>query len=201
VSWTPFYAAMVGASAAVMALLFVAVQLIADRLPADIRDGWQSVAFCTFYLFLTAFFLPLWFLIPSFDPHGRSVIAFIVAVIGIVRSMRASIPLWQGVLRIGHSRRREMLWYVAGPLTLYVLIVYESAKAYFGHWSDSTEQNVAIFLTILFSLALRNSWDLFTEAAFRPAGLSASGDNAKNVPQVPPTQRDLDVTGHERNKD
>ena len=179
-NWTAFYAAMVGASAAVMALLFVAVQLIAGRLPAGIRDGWQSVAFCTFYLFLTAFFLPLWFLIPSFDPHSRSVIAFVVAVLGIVRTVKASVPLWRGVLRIGHSRWREMLWYVVGPWTLYVLIVYESAKAYFGNWLVSTEQNVAILLTILFSLAFRNSWDLFTEVAFNPDTLTANDDNAKN---------------------
>ncbi len=44
-NWAPFYAAMVGAAAAVMGLLFVAVQLSAEKLPSDVRDGWQSVAF------------------------------------------------------------------------------------------------------------------------------------------------------------
>ncbi len=173
-NWTPFYATMVGAAAAVMALLFVAVQLSAERLPADVREGWQSVAFCTFYLFLTGFFLPLWFLIPSFNPHGRAMITLVVAAIGILRTVRASIPIWHGVLKIGGGRWREMLWYSFGPVTVYVLIVYHAARAYFGQWGDSTDESVAILLVILFSLALKNSWNLFAEAAFQSHGRNGS---------------------------
>jgi hypothetical protein len=158
---------MVGAAAAVMGLLFIAVQLSMERLPLDERRGWQSVAFCTFYLFLTGFFLPLWFLMPSFDRRGHAVIALIVAVIGVVRIVRASVPVWHGVLRIGGNRWWQMLWYSVGPLILYLLIVYYASRAYFGRWHDVTEQNVAVVLVILFSLALRNSWKLFVEAAFQ----------------------------------
>jgi len=157
---------MVGAAAAVMGLLFIAVQMSAEKLPAEVRHGWRSVASCTFYLYLTGFFLPLWFLIPSFDPHGRAVITLIVAFVGVTRTVRASVPIWHGVLRIGGDRWRQMLWYSVGPLILYMLIVHQAAKAYFGKWSDSTEQTVSILLIVLFSLALKNSWNLFVEAAF-----------------------------------
>ncbi|MBI5248921.1 MAG: hypothetical protein HY912_05450 [Desulfomonile tiedjei] len=176
-NWTPFYAAMVGAAAAVMGLLFVAVQLSAEKLPADVRDGWQSVAFCTFYLFLTAFFLPLWFLIPTFDARERPEITLIVASIGVLRSVRASIPIWHGVLRIGGNRWWEMLWYSLGPLILYMLILYEAGKTYYGHWSESTDQNIAIFLLILFSLGLKNAWNLFAEAAFQSNNKTPRGND------------------------
>jgi hypothetical protein len=167
VNWVPFYAALAGSTAAVMGLLFIAVQLSMERLPADELRGWQSVAFCTFYLYLTGFFLPLWFLMPSFGTGSHAVIALIVSIIGIVRIARASIPIWHGVLRIGGNRWWQMLWYSVGPLILYMLIVYQAGMAYFGQWQDVTEQNVAIVLVILFSLALRNSWKLFVEAAFQ----------------------------------
>jgi hypothetical protein len=176
-NWAPFYAAMVGAAAAVMGLLFVAVQLSAEKLPADVRDGWESVAFCTFYLFLTAFFLPLWFLIPAFDARARPEIALIVGAIGISRVIRASIPIWHGALRIGGDRWREMLWYSVGPLALYMLILQEAGRAYYGHWTQSTDENIAIFLLVLFSLGLKNSWNLFAEAAFQSRGKTSEKKN------------------------
>lgn len=166
-NWTPLYSAMVGAAAAVMGLLFIAAQLSAEKLPAEVRHGWRSVASCTFYLFLTGFFLPLWFLIPSFNPHARALITLIVALIGVARTIRVSVPVWHGVLKIGGDRWRQMLWYSLGPLILYVLIVHEAVRAYIGQWRDSTEQNLSILLIALFSLALKNSWSLFVEAAFQ----------------------------------
>jgi hypothetical protein len=167
VNWIPLYTAMVGAAAAVMGLLFIAAQLSAEKLPAEVRHGWRSVASCTFYLYLTGFFLPLWFLIPSFNPHARAMITLIVALIGVTRTIRASVPIWHGVLKVGGDRWWQMLWYSLGPLILYILIVHEAAKAYMGQWRDSTDQNLSILLIALFSLALKNSWSLFVEAAFR----------------------------------
>jgi len=167
VNWVPFYAAMVGAAVAVMGLLFVAVQLSADRLPADVRRGWESVASCTFHIFLTVFFLPLWILIPAFDAHGRSLIVLIVSVIGVWRVVRASLPICNGALRIGGNRWWQMLWYSVAPLVLYALMVSEVAGAYLGQWQQSTDEHIAILLTVLFSLGLKNSWNLFTEVAFQ----------------------------------
>lgn len=166
-TWTTFYSAMVGAGAAVMGLLFIAVQLGANRLQKELKDGWQSVAYCTFYLFLTVFFLPLWFLIPTFHENQKATITIIIGVIGIVRIGRSSIPTWKGVLRIGGNRWWQMLWYSVGPITVYLLIVREAVRAHVGMWTASTEENIAVLLLILFSLGLRNSWNLFVEATFK----------------------------------
>jgi hypothetical protein len=179
VNWTPLYAAMAGSAAAVMGVLFVAVQLSAERLPAEVRHGWRAVSSCIFYLYLTAFFLPLWFLVPAFDQHGRAVITLVVAGIGVARTVRASIPIWHGVLRDGDSVWWQMLWYSVGPLAVYTLIIVEGERAYFDQWKDSTEEHVAILLIILFSLGLRNSWTLFVEAAFQARDSEPEGHEAQ----------------------
>jgi len=60
-----------------------------------------------------------------------------------------------------------MLWYSVAPLVLYALMVSEVAGAYLGQWQQSTDEHIAILLTVLFSLGLKNSWNLFTEVAFQ----------------------------------
>ncbi len=70
-----------------------------------------------------------------------------------------------------------MLWYSVGPLALYMLILHEAARAYYGQWTESTDVNIAIFLIILFSLGLKNSWNLFAEGAFQSKGETSEKKN------------------------
>ena len=76
--WTPFYSTMATAAATVIGLLFVAVQLSAERIAGDQSDRWWAIAFSTFYMFLTVFFLPLSYLSPALKPHGRAVLTLIL---------------------------------------------------------------------------------------------------------------------------
>jgi hypothetical protein len=166
VDWTPFYVAMAGASATVMGLLFVAVQLSAERIPAHRRARWWSIAFSTFYMYLTTFFLPVWFLIPSLGPHSRPSVTCILAAIGILRVVRTAFSTWHGFFQGQAEPWWQRVWYLAGPLILYLLLAYYAGKAYLGEPQSTPDESVAILLVLVFSLALKNSWSLLVEGAF-----------------------------------
>jgi hypothetical protein len=166
VNWTPFYQVMAEASATVMALLFVAVQLSAAKVSEHRSARWWSIAFSTFYLYLTAFFVPLWFLIPSMGPYSRPMLAFILASIGIVRTVRGSLFVWRGTARNPEEQWWQRTWYIAGPLILYGFLAYYAARSYFASTEIAEEKNVAIVLVLIFSLALKNSWSLLVEGVF-----------------------------------
>lgn len=164
--WTPFYVAMAGAAATVLGLLFVAVQLSAGKVAAHRTARWWAIAFSTFYLYMTVFFLPLWFLIPSFSPYSRPVVTLILVGIGILRTVRAAFFVWRSV-RPGQAEPWwQSLWYLAGPLILYLLLGYYAAISYRGGAEIAEEKNVGMVLVLIFSLALRNSWSLLVEGAF-----------------------------------
>jgi hypothetical protein len=165
VNWTPFYQVMAEAAATVIGLLFVAVQLSAGKVSEHRNARWWATAFSTFYLYLTVLFLPLWFLIPSLSPHSRAVFSLVLAAIGIVRIVRGSLFVWRGVFP-GHAKRWwERGWYIAGPLILYIVLGYYAAKSYLAGAEIAEDENVAIMLVLIFSLALRNSWSLLVEGA------------------------------------
>ena len=47
--WTAFFSVLGAAAATVIGLLFVAVQLSAERIVGDQNDRWWAIAFSTFY--------------------------------------------------------------------------------------------------------------------------------------------------------
>jgi hypothetical protein len=106
VEWTAFFTTLGSAAATVLALLFVAVQLTADRIEGDQKDRWWAIAFSTFYLFLTVFFISLSYLSPALKSHGQALATLILVVIYIFRITRSSLPIWHGMFR----RRGEQLW-------------------------------------------------------------------------------------------
>lgn len=165
-NWTPFYEVIAEASATVMGLLFVAVQLSAAKVAEHRSARWWSIAFSTFYLYLTVFFVPLWFLIPSAGQYSRPTFALILAFIGIGRTVRGSLFVWRGIIPGNEERWWQRVWYIAGPLVLYSILVYCAAKAYIVGEEIAEDKNVAIVLVLIFSLALKNSWSLLVEGAF-----------------------------------
>ncbi len=81
--WDPFFTTLAGAAATVLALLFVAVQLVADRVEGNQKDRWWAIAFSTFYLFLTVFFISLSQLSPVLKSHGRVLTTLVLVIIYI----------------------------------------------------------------------------------------------------------------------
>ena len=110
VEWTPFYSTMATAAATVIGLLFVAVQLSAERIAGDQSDRWWAIAFSTFYMFLTVFFLPLSYLSPALKPHGRAVLTLILAAIYVFRMAQTSFWIWHGTFRKRGDRLWETFW-------------------------------------------------------------------------------------------
>jgi hypothetical protein len=167
VEWNPFFTTLGSAAATVLALLFVAVQLIADRIEGDQKDRWWAIAFSTFYLFLTVFFVSLWYLSPVLSSHGRAVFTLILVIMYIFRIARSSFLIWHGMFRRRGERLWETFWNLAAPFIIYLLLAYHSLSILYGAPPDKLDEDVAVLLTILFGLALRNSWHLVVEGVCR----------------------------------
>ena len=165
--WNPFFATLGSAAATVLALLFVAVQLIANRIEGDQSDRWWAIAFSTFYLFLTVFFVSLSYLSPALKWHGRGLTTLILVLIYIFRMVRSSFFIWHGMFRRRGERLWETFWNLAAPLSIYLLLGYHGLVALNGAAANDLDQNVSLLLAILFGLALRNSWHLVVEGVFR----------------------------------
>lgn len=165
--WNPFYATMAASAATVMGLLFVAVQLSAEKISGDQSDRWWAIAFSTFYMFLSVFFLPLSYLSPDLRPHGRALLTVILAGVYIIRVARTSLLIWHGMYRKKGDRLWETLWNLVGPLFVYILLGYEGLYTLLVAPPSPMDDRVAILLTVLFAIALRNSWHLVVEGVFR----------------------------------
>ena len=164
--WHPFFTTLASAAATVLALLFVAVQLVADRIGGDQKDRWWAIAFSTFYLFLTVFFVSLSQLSPVLKSHGRAVTTLVLVLIYIFRMASSSFLIWHGMFRRKGERLWETFWNLAAPLVIYVLLGFDSLRILFGSPAQLDEL-IALLIAILFGLALRNSWYLIVEGVFR----------------------------------
>jgi hypothetical protein len=167
VEWTPFYATMATAAATVIGLLFVAVQLSAERIAGDQSDRWWAIAFSTFYMFLTVFFLPLSYLSPALKPHGRAVLTLVLAAIYVFRMAQTSFLIWHGMFRKRGDRLWETFWNLLGPVFVYILLGYDALRTLLNNPYVPMDDRIAILLTVLFAIALRNSWHLVVEGVFR----------------------------------
>jgi hypothetical protein len=167
VEWTAFFTTLGSAAATVLALLFVAVQLVADKIEGDRKDRWWAIAFSTFYLFLTVFFVSLSYLSPALKSHGRALTTLILVLIYIYRIGQTSLLIWHGMFRRRGEQLWETFWNLAAPMIIYLLLGYAGAKTLLGAPQATLDQNVALLLAILFGLALRNSWHLVVEGTFR----------------------------------
>lgn len=164
--WNAFFTTLGSAAATVLALLFVAVQLMADRIEGDQKDRWWAIAFSTFYLFLTVFFVSLSYLSPALKSHGQALTTLILVMIYIFRIARSSFLIWHGMFRRRGERLWETFWNLAAPLIIYLLLGYHSIWTLHGAPPDRLDENVALLLAVLFGLALRNSWHLVVEGVF-----------------------------------
>jgi hypothetical protein len=165
--WNTFFATLASAAATVLALLFVAVQLMADRVEGDQKDRWWAIAFSTFYLFLTVFFVSLSYLSPTLKSHGRALTTLILVAIYIFRMARTSLLIWHGMFRRRGERLWETFWNLAAPLIIYLLLGYDSTKALLGGPEERLNELVALLLAVLFGVALKNSWHLVAEGSLR----------------------------------
>ena len=154
--WHDFYAAVAGAAATLLGLLFVALALspaiMADAGPAGLRV-WSGQ---TFHAFLVVLGIALAGLIPAESPRGLAVALLVLGALGAarvagdLRRVRADPdPAWSG---------RRALWRFAAPAAAYALCLWAGAEA----WRSDTAALgwlVAVFFLLTMGAA-STCWDL-----------------------------------------
>ncbi|HVU12805.1 MAG TPA: hypothetical protein VHD90_16110 [Phototrophicaceae bacterium] len=156
-----YFATAAGAAAALMGLLFVALQFNLERRRSDV--GWQPVARATFNIFTVVFFVSLYELIPFTDIFSSDRTLFLIApAVAIYRQISTWLPVWKQATA---KRLLHTLWLMIIPVLLYLLMMY---YAYFPPGNPPGVLDIripeAVMIALLFLNALRNSWDLVLEA-------------------------------------
>src|SRR5690242_11902507 len=103
-NWSTFFSVSAGASATLLGLLFVAVQIHLRALTEDPSSRWRALARSTFLNYTNLFILSLMMIFPYINNLVYGYILFVVVGIGIVRLALAWLPVWRGMLGAKHER-------------------------------------------------------------------------------------------------
>ena len=161
--WHEFFAAVAGASATLVGLLFVALALspaiMADEGPAGLRV-WSGQ---TFHSFLVVLAIGLVALIPDETGTTLAITLAILGGQGIVRlsldlrlARRDPDPIWHG---------RQALLRFAAPAAAYVCCLWAAAEAWRGHEKAFDWLVGATFLLVI--SASSTCWDLLKAVGTR----------------------------------
>ncbi len=161
-----FYVVTAGAAATLIGLLFIAVQFNVEAFAQDPGDRWHAVARSTFAVYTTLFLLPMTLLIPNLDNSARAYTGFIFACFGIFRVIMTWIPVWRGMLQRGFDRLWQTTWLLLAPVAAYVSLAYFLRESYLGNSTPNVQWGIDYSLIGLFSIALRNSWNLLAEVTY-----------------------------------
>lgn len=163
--FTNFYLGAATAAATLVGLLFIAIQINLDTFSREPDNRWRAVGRLTFTTFVMLFILPLMYLIPKLTDSLRGWVILLVVGISVVRILLAWLPVWRGVFRGRVERVWQTAWLLIGPLLMYIYLGNAGLALLMGKAADDVQLNVAFALVGLFSLALRNSWNLLVEVA------------------------------------
>ena len=167
-TFNTFYTVVLSASATLMGLLFFAVLFNVDRKGHKLGARWLTVARSTLNIYIVLLFLPLVLLFPDFDDRLRAGIILALAIFSIVRQF----GWWRSTLCVqsaGQAVVPHLLWLFLAPAGAFGLIAHSAVLSLF--WQVPFHgPRLSIVVLILFTLALRNSWDL----VFEHAGLTTT---------------------------
>ncbi len=163
--WTNFYMTTAAASATLLGLLFVAIQIHIDVIAADSRGRWLAIARSTFYNFVTLFALSLLMLFPTSDNRLRATMLVVAGIFGLYRLLMAWFPVWRGILGGRRERIVEILWMLASPFAIYVALILTARELTSSGETTDMMLNVGLIVLGLFLIVLRNSWRLLVEVA------------------------------------
>ena len=154
--WHDFYAAVAGAAATLVGLLFVALALSPAVMADDAPAGPRVWAGQTFHSFLVVLGIALAGLIPAESPRGLAVALLVLGaqgvarVLGDLRRVRADPdPAWGG---------RRARWRFASPAAAYALCLWAAAEAWRGAVAALSWLVAVLFLLTMAAAA--NCWDL-----------------------------------------
>ena len=151
-----FYSALAAATATLLGLLFVAIQLNMERLLKEPTGQSKALAVSTFQTYVLLLIVSLF----SFMPPLRAVVLYIAAIIGILRQLRTWLPVWRQTAHAQWERLFETLWLFVGPALMWAWLIFSATQLRRGKGSDGVEINIGAALVILLVIVLRNSWRL-----------------------------------------
>ena len=77
------------------------------------------------------------------------------------------LPVWH-IIRRHRERLRETARLLVGPLAAYLGLAYFALQLYTTVRADNIQINIAFTLVVLFSIVIRNSWNLSVELPASP---------------------------------
>ncbi len=117
---TPFYTTLAAATATLLGLLFVAIQLNLDRLMKEPSGQWRALAISTFQTYVLLLTVSLF----AFMPPLRELVLWLAAAIGIVRQLRTWLPVWRLSTHGALERLLETVWLFVAPTLMWAWAVY-----------------------------------------------------------------------------
>jgi hypothetical protein len=166
VDWTTFFVVSAGASATLVGLLFIGVQINLERFGDDPTNPWSLLARSTYVIFALLFLGSLLFLMPSFFDALRGEILVGPSVSGIIRVVRSWRALRDFRRQFG---ARILMILIALPLAGYGLTVIGGAWLWIRHGTpDQARQMISLGFWFLYVVALRSSWNLLFDARQAP---------------------------------
>lgn len=159
--WGEFYLMAGGAAAVLIGLIFVVISLMQDRSRETVLTGSRLymgpiVLSVSFVLALSAAALT-----PHIEARTIAMIAGAVAIWGLVRGIM-SISGIRGLSQIDETPPHwsDVWFYGVAPSVLYVALAVVAV----GFWSGApwAREGLAVAITGLLLVAIRNEWDLIT---------------------------------------
>jgi len=159
--WSEFYLMAGGAAAVLIGLIFVVISLMQDRSRSTVLTGSRLymgpiVLGVSFVLVLSAAALA-----PGIDNRQFAAVTAVVALWGLARAIMSSI----GIARLKEVHWTDFWFYGAAPTGIYLAL----AAIAVAFWQDCecSRVGVAVVITAMLLLAIRNEWDLITWIAPR----------------------------------
>jgi hypothetical protein len=163
--WRDFYAAIAGAAATLLGLLFVSMALNPAVMRDDSPNGMRVWAAQTFHNFLVVLAIALTALIPDQSPPGMGILLAILGVQGMYRVARDAriahrdpSPIWRG---------KSWLTRFAAPAVAYILCSWAAVEAFL----DDEDAMMGLLIPVIFLLVISASsscWDLLKEIGNEP---------------------------------
>jgi hypothetical protein len=162
--WHEFYMLLGTASAALVALLFVAASLGAGLIDPARSTATRTYMSPIIFHYTCALFVSLMALVPGMTARPLAVIVALAALAGC----SFSIAVLVGVVRSAMSDLADRLGYGAGPLAAYAAALI--AAGFLWAHAAAGPNILAGALVLLLLINIRNAWDLTITFARRRTG-------------------------------
>ena len=173
--WHDFYILLGTASAALVALLFVAASIGTGLISAQRSVATRTYMSPIIFHYTFVLFLSLMALVPDMTDRALAAIATIVALAGIAFSVAVLI----GVVRSGASDLADRFGYGGSPLAAYAAAL--AAAGFLFARSPIGPNVLAGALVLLLIVNIRNAWDLMITFVQRHT-------DGTPLPPIPPPQ-------------